>query len=209
MTATFMKIQAYLKEKEGQEIDSITLAKQIMIIAHRTQRRENGENYANHPYRCYQMYRHLLGLPEDENGTIDDSLLREWEIPFEGVEEVCLLHDVIEDSDLCLSELRDIFAACSLGTYFDAWIKEPLSRVTHDKETPYDAYIDLVNKNPTSALVKMLDLQDNLRVLDLVALNQRNFHRSSNYLNYIYLIEENYHFLERFQGYRSAMRVLV
>ena len=51
----------------------------------------------------------------------------------------------------------------------------------------------------------MMDLQDNLRVIDLVELNDENYKRSHDYLSYIYLINDVYHFLENVKSYKEEL----
>src|SRR5574344_956739 len=95
------EIHEYLISKGAKEEDlkkmdgcSVYLSMEIMEYAHRNQKRENGEEYANHPSRCMQEYRELVGIVPDDPFCIDKDLMYEFEIPYDGVQEVCLLHDV-------------------------------------------------------------------------------------------------------------------
>lgn len=52
-----------------------------------------------------EKYLDLLGLSEEGPGDSDIPLLKECGIPYEGVEELALLHDVAEDSLISLEEI--------------------------------------------------------------------------------------------------------
>ena len=213
MNENLKKIHEYLigrgnKEEDVLEFDkySVYLSMEIMEYAHRNQTRENGEEYANHPSRVMQSYRDMVGITPHDPFCIDSDLLFDNGIPYEGVQEVALLHDVIEDTEFTIEDVRQIFIDCDLGSFFDMYIKIPLEFITHDKSMPYDDYIDICLKNRTSALVKMLDLQDNLHVIDLIKFDEKNFKRSANYLGYIYLINSCYHFIENAEKYHQKFK---
>lgn len=205
------EIHEYLISKGAKEEDlkkmdgcSVYLSMEIMEYAHRNQKRENGEEYANHPSRCMQEYRELVGIVPDDPFCIDKDLMYEFEIPYDGVQEVCLLHDVIEDSDFTIEEVEGIFDECSLENYFNLYIKQPLVNVTHIKSMGYLSYIKICMEHPVSAIVKMMDLQDNLHVLSLVEFNEKNYERASRYLQYLYLINVKYRFIENAKRYKCS-----
>lgn len=205
------EIHEYLISKGAKEEDlkkmdgcSVYLSMEIMEYAHRNQKRENGEEYANHPSRCMQEYRELVGIVPDDPFCIDKDLMYEFEIPYDGVQEVCLLHDVIEDSDFTIEEVEGIFDECSLENYFNLYIKQPLVNVTHIKSMDYLSYIKICMEHPVSAIVKMMDLQDNLHVLSLVEFNEKNYERASRYLQYLYLINVKYRFIENAKRYKCS-----
>lgn len=214
MTKLLEKIHDYLisigYKKENlkeQDLYSVNLSMEIMEYAHRNQTRENGEEYVNHPLRCLQIYRDLVGIKPDDYFCIDKDLLYEKGIPFDGVQEVCILHDVLEDSDITIEEIKEIFDCVELGSYFDLYIKEPLLLITHDKSMDYDTYVlDYVMKNPISALVKMIDMQDNLYMLSLAEFSERKYERSARYLKLLYLINCKYRFIENVQSYKKDFK---
>ena len=70
---------------------SVYLAMEIAEYAHRNQKRENGEDYVNHPMRCYQKYQKLVGIEVNDPFCIDSELMFKYGIPFDGVQEVCIL----------------------------------------------------------------------------------------------------------------------
>lgn len=193
------------KEKEVLEkLDgySVYLCMEIVEYAHRNQKRENGEDYANHPFRCLKNYQDLVGIVPDDYFCIDKDMMYENGIPFDGVQEVCLLHDVIEDTDFTLGELEEIFDECELGDFFRMYIKKPLKLITHDKEIDYLSYITICMEHPIAAICKMMDLQDNLYVLSLTEFGNENYKRALDYLSYIYLINAKYQFIENVQTYK-------
>ena len=210
MNKILEKIHEYLVSRGGnkeqlKELDtsSVYLAMEICEYAHRNQTRENGEEYANHPARILQKYRDLIGIIPNDYFCIDQDLLIKCGVPYDGVQEVCLLHDVIEDTELTLEDVQSIYNDCGFENYFRMYIKNALECITHDKSMSYDPYIEICLKNPISAIVKMLDLQDNLQVLDLIELNEENYKRSQGYLRYLYKINTHYNFIENIQKYHK------
>lgn len=183
-------------------LKAILLSNNIMEEAHQNQKRVNGETYKNHPLRCFENYAKLIGHLEEHNIERKSLLLRNEDFPFFGVGETCLLHDVIEDASFKIEDIENIFQKEGLSLYFDTYIKDALLRITHDKKMDYPTYIQICMENPISAMSKMMDLQDNLYVLSLSELNEKNFERARNYLSYIYQINKKYHFIERSQKYR-------
>lgn len=145
MNENLRRIKKYLlsvgvKEEtiEDGRRSSVYLAMEIMEYSHRNQKRENGEDYANHPGRCLTRYREWIGIGPDGDRALDKDLLEQNGIPFDGVQEVCLLHDVVEDTELSLDDVRDIYVECGFKNYFDAYILDALKRITHDKAMGYE-----------------------------------------------------------------------
>ena len=188
------------------DTSSVYLAMEIMEYAHRNQKRENGEDYANHPARSLVNYRELIGIGPDGDGEMDKDLLYRYRVPFDGVQEVCLLHDVVEDTEFTIDDARDIYVDCGFEKYFDMYIKDALERVTHNKEVDYGDYIKICLGNPISAIVKMMDLQDNLNILGLIDFTDDKYHRAQGYLFWIFIINDAYHFLENIQSYKKALK---
>lgn len=185
---------------------SVYLAMEIMEYAHRNQKRENGEDYASHPARCLTTYRELIGIGPNGDRVMDKDLLYHNGVPFDGVQEVCLLHDVVEDTELTLNDVRDIYVECGFEKYFDMYIKDALKRITHDKAVDYGEYIKICLKNPISALVKMIDMEDNLRILDLIKYDEGRYHRAQRYLYWTFVINETYHFVENVENYKKQFK---
>ncbi len=192
-------------ESDLKEMDESTiyLSTGIMKYAHRNQKRENGESYIKHPIRCVQEYRDLVGMVPGDISSIDTDLLYDNNIPLEGLQEVCLLHDVIEDSDFTIEEVQEIFYECGFESYFNQYIKQALINITHIKTMDYLSYIEICMENPISALAKMMDLQDNLHVLSLLKFDEHNYQRAAGYLQYFYMINSKYNFIENIKKYKD------
>lgn len=171
------------------------LAELIMRYAHRNQKRENGENYANHPLRVAGMFRNWFG----------PCRLELLGISFKGVQEVCLLHDVVEDTKITIDDLYDIFAYYGHKEYFDNYLRKSLEIITHNKEDSYFDYIGNVLENPVASLVKMIDLQDNLFILGLISFDDKKYERAQDYLRWFYVINEKYHFIEKIEKYKKEL----
>ena len=184
----------------------VYLAMEIMEYAHRNQKRENGEDYANHPARCLTTYRELIDIGPDGDRVMDKDLLYNNSVPFDGVQEVCLLHDVVEDTELTLNDVRDIYVECGFEKYFDMYIKDALERITHNKAVDYGEYIKICLKNPISALVKMIDMEDNLRLLDLIKYDEERYLRAQGYLFWTFIINNAYHFIENIENYKKQFK---
>lgn len=213
MNKNLKKIRDYLIERGIDEktvnsgmTSSVYLAMEIMEYAHRNQKRENGEDYANHPARCLTTYRELIGIGPDGDRVMDKDLLYHNNVPFDGVQEVCLLHDVVEDTELTLNDVRDIYVECGFEKYFDMYIKDALEHITHDKSVDYGEYIKICLKNPISALVKMIDMEDNLRILDLIKYDEERYHRAQGYLFWTFIINDAYHFVENIENYKNQFK---
>lgn len=185
------------------DASTVNLADEIAEYAHRNQKRENGERYSDHPWRVLDNYRKFVGIIPDDCFCIDKDTMWKHGIPFQGVQEVCLLHDVIEDTEFGLGDIKAIYVECHFKDYFELYMEEALRCITHDKSEDYMKYIHICLKNPASAIVKMMDLQDNLRVVDLVSLDDEKLKRSVDYLFYIRVINDACHFLEGGKAYRE------
>ena len=66
---------------------------------------------------------------------------------------VALLHDVVEDTDYTLDELRE------MG--FGDPVMEALALMTHDSAVPYMDYVVMLKCNPIARTVKLADLRHN------------------------------------------------
>ncbi len=122
------------------------LTMQAMVLcfaAHKNQSDKSGVPYVFHPI-------HLAEQMPDEYTTV-----------------TALLHDVVEDTDYTLDDLRNM-------GYPEAVISA-LSLLTHEDGTPYMEYVAAIRENPIARTVKLADLRHNsdltrLRVVDDAAL---------------------------------------
>lgn len=181
--------------------DSRTLASFIAVYAHRNQRRINGGHYYSHPYAVAESFRKLVCT-----GRFDGDLLEDLEIPFWGVEELCYLHDVIEDTDIDIEDIKELFDEHANPVWlhsFDYDIRNALIAITHKKDEPYEEYFSRVLSNEKASLVKMLDIQNNLMLLNYEIFDEKAKDRSINYINRFYQIDQKYHWLARIRDYQN------
>ena len=124
-------------------------ALRIAFDAHKEQIDKTGLPYIFHPF-------HLAEQMETED-------------------EVCaaLLHDVVEDSDMTLDDLR------SHG--FSENVLAALALLTHDDDTEYMAYIETIKPNPLAARIKLEDLRHNSDVTRLDEIDERMKQRHEKY----------------------------
>lgn len=135
------------------------LTKKALVIsfnAHKEQVDKSGMPYVYHPYRIAEQM-------EDEYSTC-----------------VALLHDVVEDTDITLEDLKD--------NGFPQEVLEAVALMTHNDDTPYFDYIKRIKTNPIATAVKLADLQDNS--------------------NYERLDKVEIKDLQRLEKYREAKRIL-
>ena len=104
-------------------------ALKLCFSAHKEQTDKNGIPYVFHPF-------HLAEQMEDELSVI-----------------VALLHDVVEDTDYILEDLKD------MG--FPGEVLEAISLLTHDPQVPYEDYLIPIKANPLARRVKLADLRHN------------------------------------------------
>jgi (p)ppGpp synthase/HD superfamily hydrolase len=96
---------------------------------HKGQKRNNGNPYIIHPIRVSQ------------------------EVSGDLAKTCALLHDVIEDTDTTLEEIRNLFG-------YDVALTVEL--LTHRKGESYDVYINRVKTSTVATQVKIADICDNL-----------------------------------------------
>ena len=103
----------------------------------------------------------------------------------------------MEDTEITHQEIKDLFKELGYETGFNNFIDEPLRLLTHDKSEPYDVYINKVMEHPTSALIKMCDMTDNLNMFGLIEMDDKVLERCVKYISYIKQINDKYHFLKK------------
>lgn len=108
---------------------TIEKALEIAARAHSGVKDKQGEPYILHPIRV------MMGV-QDEQARI-----------------VGVLHDVVEDTDVTLDDIR--------AAGFSEDILTALSLVTHDSNQPYADYVIACKANDIARQVKLSDLRDN------------------------------------------------
>lgn len=109
--------------------DQTRKAMRIAYRAHDGQLDKSGVPYIFHPI-------HVAEQMQDEETTI-----------------VALLHDVVEDTEMTLDDIR--------REGFSEEILEAIRLLTHQKDTPYLAYVQQLKDNPIARAVKLADLRHN------------------------------------------------
>lgn len=85
------------------------------------------------------------------------------------------LHDVIEDSDLTLKDLKK--------EGFPEIILNAVDAMTRYEHESYDEYLERVLKNPIAIQVKLNDLTDNMDLRRLTELDEESIMRMKKYHN--------------------------
>ena len=127
-------------------------AMKLCFEAHIKQKDKSGIPYVFHPI-------HLAEQMETEETII-----------------VALLHDVVEDSDYTIEDLRK-------KGFSDA-VLEAISLMTHADGVNYMDYVKEIKNNPIARVVKLADLRHNsdltrLEVVDEKALKRRNTYQEA------------------------------
>ena len=124
-------------------------ALRISFNAYHTQVDKSGMPYVYHPF-------HVAEQMDDEYSTC-----------------VALLHDVAEDSDMTLSDLR--------AEGFPDEVIDALALLTHDKSVPYMDYVKKIRTNPIATKVKLADLEHNSDLSRLDEVDQKALERVKKY----------------------------
>lgn len=87
---------------------------------------------------------------------------------------VAILHDVVEDSEVTLDDLR--------AEGFSAEVVNAIDHVTRREGEPYEAFIERIAPHPLARRVKLADLEDNMDMTRLVVFDERGAERMQRYL---------------------------
>lgn len=86
---------------------------------------------------------------------------------------VALLHDVIEDSPITGEDLR--------RAGFPEPVVAAVEVLTRRKGESYEGFIDRVRESPLARKVKLLDIEDNLNLLRLNTVTDKDLQRAAQY----------------------------
>lgn len=137
--------------------DMTKKAMKLCFDAHKEQVDKSGLPYVFHPV-------HLAEQMNDEDSTV-----------------VALLHDVVEDSEYMLKDIR------AMG--FAENILEAIALMTHEPGVDYFDYVRRIRNHPIACKVKLADLRHNSDLSRLDVVDQKA--------------------LERVEKYRVAMKILL
>ena len=137
--------------------DQTRRAMKLCFEAHRDQTDRSGLPYVFHPF-------HLAEQMTDEATTI-----------------TALLHDVVEDTDYTLEDLR------AMG--FPPEALDAIELMTHDPAVPYLDYVAKIKTNPIARAVKLADLRHNSDLTRLDAVDDQALARVEKYHRAIQLLQ--------------------
>jgi len=86
---------------------------------------------------------------------------------------VAVLHDVVEDTSTSFDDLH------AVG--FSESILETLKLLTHEKDVPYEDYVQQIKPHPLARKVKLADLEDNSNIHRLSGIEQKDLERLKKY----------------------------
>jgi (p)ppGpp synthase/HD superfamily hydrolase len=132
-------------------------ALKLCFNAHKDQLDKSGVPYVFHPF-------HLADQMNDENTTI-----------------VALLHDIVEDTDYTLKDLRE------MG--FNEEVLGAIELMTHGDDVPYMDYVAKIKENPIAKKVKLAYLRHNSDITRLDTITQKDLDRAEKYKKAILLLE--------------------
>lgn len=132
-------------------------ALKLCFEAHRNQFDKSGMPYVFHPF-------HLAEQMDTEESTT-----------------VALLHDVVEDTDYTLEDLK------AMG--FPNNVIDALALMTHDPRVPYMEYVKAISENPLATKVKLADLRHNSDLSRLDSVDEKALSRVKKYAAAIELLE--------------------
>ena len=124
----------------------------IAVECHSGQKDRAGEPYIQHPMRMMMKMK-----------TTEEKI-------------VAVLHDVVEDSEMRLAELK------KLG--FSEKILKAIDALTKRKGESYKKSIERVKKNPLAVKVKIADFEDNMDIRRLKRITENDRKRLNRYLKY-------------------------
>ena len=133
-------------------------ALKLCFEAHKEQTDKSGLPYVFHPF-------HLAEQMPDENTTV-----------------TALLHDVVEDTQYTLDDLRELD--------FPEAVLDAVALMTHDESVPYLAYVANMKSNPIARTVKLADLRHNSDLSRLDEADAAALKRVEKYRRAMALLEE-------------------
>ncbi|MCK5535792.1 MAG: GTP pyrophosphokinase [Bacteroidales bacterium] len=138
-------------------MSTIEKALEIALNAHKGQTDKAGQAYILHPISVMQKGENL-------NEKI-----------------VGLLHDVVEDSDYTITDIKNEGFSLEITTAIEA--------LTKKEEENYDTFIQGIINIPLARKVKINDITDNLNVLRLNELKDKDLQRINKYLKALKILK--------------------
>lgn len=126
------------------ENETVAAARLIAKLAHKGQVDKAGNDYFGHP----EAVAAKLETAEEK--------------------AVGYLHDAVEDTDVTVEEIREIFGDR---------IADAVALLTHAKGVPYMEYVKEIAKDPLARRVKMADLANNMDISRIPNPSQKDYDR--------------------------------
>ena len=132
-------------------MDKIKQAELLARFVHCGQKRQDGEDYIEHPARLVEVYKRRL-KEECDLVNRDDSPYTETQIDI-----ICArwLHDCLEDCEDRLGVQHII------GNYFSSYTMWLVAVLTHEKYESYNEYIERLSQYRDALDIKWNDMIDN------------------------------------------------
>ena len=139
---------------------------------------EDKVDKGGHPY-----INHLFNVDRSAKKIWDDLKLncapKDVLVFYEKCRVVALLHDILEDTDVTIDELKE--------NGFDDDIIDAIVCITRlkieKKYEPYSEFIERVKNNDIAKCVKIFDLEDNMDIKRLSSLGEKDFIRLNKYFH--------------------------
>jgi (p)ppGpp synthase/HD superfamily hydrolase len=122
---------------------------EIALRAHAGQKGKDGTPYVLHPLRL------MTRMERDEERM------------------AAVLHDVVEDSEVTLEELRE------LGMPRE--VVEAVGLLTHEEGVAYEDYVRRLADHPVARRIKLADLEDNSDIRRLTGMEEKDIERLRKY----------------------------
>ena len=133
-------------------IDKIQQAKELAFKIHANQTDKAGAPYT--------LHLETVASKLTEQGENEDVIVVGW------------LHDSVEDTDITVGEIRDLFGD-DISTAVDA--------ITKRKNEPYQDYLQRVKTNEIARIVKLADLAHNMDLSRLCNITDKDLKRLEKY----------------------------
>ena len=167
------KVHQYLRdigcseaEIEGFDSGSVYIAEAILLYAYKDTKRENGEAYHTHSFRVLNAYRDFVGIVPDDYFCLNEDLLLECGIPYKGIQEACVLHDVLSETDLTEEDIAEMYEDLGLKSFFEAYILPTILTLKYDEYTDDAEYVYCIIGSPAASIVKFMELIDDINTID-------------------------------------------
>lgn len=133
----------------------VTKARQLATQAHQGAKDKAGEPYIDHPRRVAERF------------STPEFCVVAW------------LHDVVEDTDVTLEDIRNMFGDDTAAA---------VDAITHRKGEAWADYICRVKRHPIACQVKIFDLIDNSNLSRLATVTALDVMRQAKYNRALYFL---------------------